>query len=78
MRGFMLVALKFCNFFTITKKFKLKTHEITGKYQQGTHNLIFCWSSSSSILCVNCMISTVPSLLIILKAKSFVLLLLLF
>ena len=76
MRGFMLVALKFCNFFTITKKFKLKTHEI--KYQQGTHNLIFCWSSSSSILCINCMISTVPSLLIILKAKSFVLLLLLF
>ena len=73
----MLVALKFCNFFTITKKFKLlKTHEI--KYQQGTHNLIFCWSSSSSILCINCMISTVPSLLIILKAKSFVLLLLLF
>ena len=40
MRGFMLVALKFCNFFTIMKKLKLKTHEI--KYQQGTHNLIFC------------------------------------
>ena len=72
----MLVALKFCNFFTITKKFKLKTHEI--KYQQGKHNLIFCWSSSSGILCINCMVSTVPSLLIILKAKSFVLLLLLF
>ena len=69
------MALKFCNFFTITKKLKLKTREI--KYQQGTHNLIFCWSSSS-ILCINCMISTVPSLLIILKAKSFVLLLLLF
>ena len=76
MRGFMLVALKVCNFFTIMKKLKLKTHEI--KYQQGTHNLIFCWSSCSSILCINCMISTVPSLLIILKAKSCGLLLLLF